>query len=178
MAPRRVCSCRPSKRRTTGTSLQSVPNNANTHLGELPPQNNNNHTADHPTETAPIQALIPTGPLLSNLQSPSRHVAESTQAFILLVAVVCNTLVKSNTKKEYNNKVKEFKGFCNHAFQYLNKDENCYTVDDDKLYRFLFYHVFMTKKWVEDLARVAFLIMLIMINDQLIDRYIAIFEAI
>jgi hypothetical protein len=62
-----------------------------------------------------------------------------------VVDIYLQALCKDNTKKAYAPKVKEFKGFCDHAYPFLNESLR-YTVDTDRLYRFLFYHVFREKK--------------------------------
>jgi hypothetical protein len=62
-----------------------------------------------------------------------------------VVDVYLQNLCKDNTKKAYAPKVNEFKGFCDHCYGFLAESMR-YTVDPERLYRFLFYHVFREKK--------------------------------
>jgi hypothetical protein len=81
---------------------------------------------------------------------PSGHGPNPTAPLGQLRAVVdvyLQRLQKDNTKLAYLPKIKEFKGFCDFLFPGLSP--SCrYQVDSDKLYRFMFYHVFREKKRV------------------------------
>ena len=50
-----------------------------------------------------------------------------------------------NTRKAYDPKEKEYFAFCNHAYKEVDETER-YIVDFDRLYRFLFYQAFRSKR--------------------------------
>ena len=58
-----------------------------------------------------------------------------------VVDVYLANLCKDNTKKAYAPKVNEFKAFCDHSYP-SHQVSVRYTVNQEKLYRFMFYHVF------------------------------------
>ena len=51
---------------------------------------------------------------------------------------------KENTAKAYDPKLQEFKDFCDHVYKDVDVEKR-YIVNHDRLYKFLFYHIFRNK---------------------------------
>lgn len=117
----------PTRRRVT-QSVSNTPTTPNFGISLNVTTDNNSPIANEYGNNASIQAPIrPIGTLQN------------------IVDNYLESLLKDNTQKAYAPKVLEFKAFCDHQYSFLPPDISRYTVTSEKLYRFLFYHVFREK---------------------------------
>ena len=94
--------------------------------------------ANHnPSPSSPKHSLLP-------------HAPHADQPMLGTIQHAVNTyslaLSKTNTKRQYDDKIKEFRGFCDYKYSHIPPEHGRYSVNEEKFYSYLFYHVFRSKK--------------------------------